>query len=285
MNKNITIGIIVDDLRQIYMAKFLQKEGYKVILIHSDELNFPKQDYHIIEDMHDLIYKSNIIVAPVPFIKVNKIMNITDFLYNLGIQKSNDNTFILYAGLMDNQIADQLNKQNIKYIDYYESENLTIYNTIATAEGIIAEAILNSNTNIHNSEALVLGYGKCAKTLACKLKGLGAKVTICARNNKDLSIAQCAGYNIVNLHNLIMEINRYEYIFNTIPAPILDENILSHINHESIILDIASMPGGVNKEYANNHNINVIHKLGIPGLYSPKSSGIALALDLLKIIN
>ena len=39
-----------------------------------------------------------------------------------------------------------------------------------------------------------------------------------------------------------------------------------------------------NKEFAYNNKIKVIHKLGIPGIYSPKSSGIAIAEDLLNLI-
>ena len=292
MNKNMLIGVIADDLRQIYMAKHLMDRGYNISLICSDNLDSLKDDInkilddltsliYISKDIYDFIDKSNIIVTPIPFIKTQKIMNIADFLSNLN-QKNNKDDFILYAGQIEPHITEQLTINKIKYIDYYYSEPLTIFNTISTAEGIIAEAIINTNTNIHNSNALVLGYGKCAKTLATKLKGIGANVTIAARNKNDLKIAESVGYKVIDLHNLIMVINDYEYIFNTIPAPILNENILKYVNLDAIILDIASKPGGVNKEFAQNIGLKVIHKLGIPGQYSPKSSGVAMAEDLLN---
>lgn len=294
MNKNIVIGVMADDLRQIYMTKYLIDKGYSINLIYSDNLKLPKENIDQIlgnlasmvcfsRDMYEFIDKSNMIVAPIPFIKVQSFMNIADFLTNIN-NKCNKDNFLLYAGQINNDTIEQLNKSNIKYIDYYKSEALTIFNTISTAEGIIAEAISNKNTNIHNSNTLVLGYGKCAKTLANKLNGIGAKVTICARNKNDLKLAESVGYKIVDLHNLIMVINDYEYIFNTIPTPILNENILQYVNPEAIILDIASLPGGVNKDFAKSIGIKVIHKLGIPGLYSPKSSGIAIAEDLLNTI-
>lgn len=294
MNKNMLIGIMADDLRQIYMTKYLIDKGYTISLICSENLDSLKDHIGKIlgnqtsmiytpKDVYDFIDISNIIVTPIPFIKVQKIMNITDFISNIG-NKSNKDSFLLYAGQVNQDITEQLVKENIKYIDYYKSEPLTIFNTISTAEGIIAEAITNKDTNIHNSNTLVLGYGKCAKTLATKLKGIGANVTIAARNKNDLKLAESVGYKIIDLHNLIMVINDYEYIFNTIPALILNENILQYVNPEAIILDIASLPGGINKDYAQNKGIKVIHKLGIPGIYSPKSSGIAMAEDLLSII-
>lgn len=294
MNKNIVIGVMADDLRQIYMTKYLIDKGYRINLMCSNNLDTFKEDIYSIldnlasilntpQDMYDFIDKSDIIVAPIPFIKVHKFMNIVDFIVNISNKNIKDN-FLLYGGQINTDIAEQLIKSNIKYIDYYKSEALTIFNTISTAEGIIAEAIKNTHTNIHNSNALVLGYGKCAKTLANKLKGIGAKVTICARNKNDLKLAESVGYKVVDLHNLIMVINDYEYIFNTIPVQILNENILQYVNPQAIILDIASLPGGVNKEFAESIGIKVIHKLGIPGLYSPKSSGIAMAEDLLSTI-
>lgn len=294
MNKNMLIGVMADDLRQIYMTKYLIDKGYTISLICSENLDSLKDHIGKIlgnqtsmiytpKDVYDFIDISNIIVTPIPFIKVQKIMNITDFISNIG-NKSNKDSFLLYAGQVNQDITEQLVKENIKYIDYYKSEPLTIFNTISTAEGIIAEAITNKDTNIHNSNTLVLGYGKCAKTLATKLKGIGANVTIAARNKNDLKLAESVGYKIVDLHNLIMVINDYEYIFNTIPALILNENILQYVNPEAIILDIASLPGGINKDFAQNNGIKVIHKLGIPGIYSPKSSGIAMAEDLLSII-
>ena len=294
MNKSMIIGVIGDDLRQIYMTRYLIDKGYTVNLICSDNLDSKKDDIHHIlgvlspmlissKDMYEFIDISDTIVTPIPFIKVNKMMNIEDFILNIS-QKTNLDSFFLYGGQIDENISMQLKKANIKYQDYYKSEALTIFNTISTAEGIIAEAIINKNTNIHNSNTLVLGYGNCAKTLANKLKGIGATVTIAARNKNCLKVAESVGYKIVDLHNLIMVINDYEYIFNTIPAPILNENILQYVNPEAIILDIASLPGGVNKEFAYNNKIKVIHKLGIPGIYSPKSSGIAIAEDLLNLI-
>ena len=93
------------------------------------------------------------------------------------------------------------------------------------------------------------------------------------------------GLNTLYLHNLIMEIGKYDYIFNTIPILILNEEIIKKINPDAIILDIASNPGGVDKNAASQYGIIVKHVLGIPGKYAPKSSGEEMAKELINIMN
>ena len=62
-----------------------------------------------------------------------------------------------------------------------KDEILTVKNSIATAEGAIAEAIQKSSRNLHGSRCLVLGYGTCGKTLVSYLTGMFCHVTVCAR--------------------------------------------------------------------------------------------------------
>jgi dipicolinate synthase subunit A len=53
-----------------------------------------------------------------------------------------------------------------------KDEKIVILNAIATAEGTIMEAIRSSDQNLHGSNCIELGYGRCAKVLAQKLKAL-----------------------------------------------------------------------------------------------------------------
>lgn len=296
MTKYKTIGLLVCDLRQLYMARYLADKGFFLHLICSESMNCQKDfkekllelinigsNIRVTYDIDEIIDISNIIVTPVPFNKICEFITIPKFISKIN-EKDDLSTFLLYAGLLDKESQDLLNNSNIKYIDYSKSEKLAIYNSISTAEGIIAEAIIAKNTNLHHSKVLVLGYGKCGKTLAWKLKNLDAKVTVCARKEEDLESAYSMGLNAINLHNLIMEINKYDYIFNTIPIIILNEELLSKVNPECVILDIASNPGGVDKNAALRHKISVRHILGIPGKYSPKSSGEEMAKELINII-
>ena len=299
MSKYKNIGIIACDLRQVHMAKFLVNKGYNIDLCCSEKLFHNKDfkesmynlvhndifsDLKIVYDIEDILNISQVIVAPIPFNKISEFMVIPKFISLLN-EREDSSSILLYAGCIDDDAKIILNETNINYIDYYLSDKLAIYNSIATAEGIIAEAILSKDTNLHGSRALILGYGKCGKTLADKLKGLNVNVSICCRREEDLALGNSLGFNAISIHNLIMEIKDYDYIFNTIPCMILSDEILQKISKDSIIFDIASLPGGVDKNAANKYNITVKHSLGLPGKYAPRSSGIALAKDLLHYIS
>ena len=295
MNEHISIGVIATDMRQIYMAKMLYLEGYKVRLAYTEGLDREKLSRIIDDkilvsrDITDIIETSDIIVGPVPFQKLGEFITLPRFetiISSLKTRFGDDRTKLkfVYGGVIGEEYASLFDSLNIKYIDFMKIEEIAVFNTIATAEGIIAEAIINKDTNLHGSECLVLGYGKCAKTLANKLKGIGANVTVAARKKMDLTTASSLGNSTLNISSLKKHIYGFEYIFNTIPTLILDERVLSQVNSNALILDIASAPGGVDKFTASKLGLKVIHSLGIPGKYAPESSGYELAKYLIESI-
>lgn len=299
MNNNISIGVIACDLRQLYMAKMLAIKGYNVQLIYSEKLENDKTfkdklceivfeselgNLRVSSDIMDILQVSDVIAGPVPMNKISEFMVLPKFLSYL-VSKEHKENFLFYAGMIDKESLEILENASIRCIDYMKSDKLTVFNTIATSEGIIAEAIIHKNTNIHDAETLILGYGKCARTLAHKLSGLSARVTVTARNCDELEAAYSFGYKTFELSLLKDYIYGFEYVFNTIPAPVINDEILERMNSDSIILDIASSPGGVDKNAAIKYGISVYHSLGIPGKYAPKSSGEAIAVHLVDVIS
>ena len=54
---------------------------------------------------------------------------------------------------------------------------------------------------------------------------------------------------------------------------LLNEGLLLKLNRESIVIDIASSPGGVDMEKAKELGIKVIWALGLPGKVAATTSG------------
>ena len=54
---------------------------------------------------------------------------------------------------------------------------------------------------------------------------------------------------------------------------VLDSNLLKCVGRDTIIIDIASAPGGVDFECAKRFGINASLCLSLPGKYSPQTSG------------
>nr|WP_312576912.1 dipicolinate synthase subunit DpsA [Sedimentibacter sp.] len=282
-------AIIGGDQRQIYLACLLDKFGYKIITFGLN-INIPDCSVSTANSFEQAMSSSKTVITPIPFsrdktyITTNdnscngNILSVETFLANLQPEH------FLIGGNIPNEVTEFCSRKTIPYFDLMKNDNISMLNAISTAEGAIAHAIYKSNINLHHSNVLVLGYGKCGKVLASKLGALGAKVSVCARSKIALTEAYTNGFERLEFDMLKSEIKNYNYIFNTIPAIILNDELLSNISSETTIIDIASSPGGVDYKAAKEFNINAHSCLGIPGKISPKSSAEILAENILPIL-
>ena len=181
-------------------------------------------------------------------------------------------------------IKEYCTTHHIPVYDLMEDESVSISNAVATAEGAILEAIMRSPLTLHLSQSLILGYGRCAKILADKLNGLHSKVTIAARAKEALSYAGAYGYNTIPLMDINKYLVEFPFIFNTIPALVLDSASLSYVQKDVTIIDIASAPGGTNFEYCKQLHINASLCLALPGKYAPKTSAHILIDAILSTL-
>lgn len=216
--------------------------------------------------------KADVIIAPIPFTKDGRKINSESI--NIDEFVENINGKILLSGAYLKDIISKL--KNINYYDIMKEESLAILNAIPTAEGAIYEAIKNTNTTLCNSNVLVMGYGKIGKVLSKMLAGIGANVYCEARNKKDLAFIKSMGYNEVDINELKSVLNRMDYIFNTIPVTLLDEEMLKYVKKDVIIIDLASVPGGVDYKKAKEYGINVVWALSLPSKVASKSSAVYL---------
>ena len=140
----------------------------------------------------------------------------------------------------------------------------------------------SKDTNIHKSKSLIIGFGRCAKILAQKLKGLDAEVTISCRNEKDLMLAKALGFDGISLKQLNEYIQDYEYIYNTVPAMVIDTTLIQKMRQDAMIIDIASGKGGVDFEAAKLYQIPAYLCPGLPGKYASYASATILAEYIMK---
>lgn len=280
-----SIGIFNGDKRQVYMAISLLNKGYLVYTYKLQEQILHKN--HIaVNSIDELITFCKVLIGPIP-LTLNDITLPKDIFYNQGgatFCNMLTNEHILIAGKIPTDILDICKKKEIICYDLLENETIAVLNAIATAEATIMEAIRNSDENLHGSNCLVLGYGRCGKVLASKLKGLDAKVTVAARNENSLVYAKVAGLSTIFLNEIKSDIEDFQYIFNTIPFLILDKECLSNVSPDVVIIDIASAPGGVDFEYAKDHGINAKLYLGLPGKFAPKTSAEILLNEIGALI-
>lgn len=259
--------ILGGDPRQLYLARFLIQAGHETSLYYEASPSFSLKE--AMEDSH-------IILCPVPFTKDKAAIYSHNRLPGLdiaGFLPLLKQGHTLFGGNIPLSVEERCRSLGIPCLDFMKMEEVACKNAIATAEGAVAEAISLGPMNLHGSKCLVAGWGRCGEALAWKLKNMDAHVTVGARDQSKLARAACYGYDALLLENLDAQVHTFDFIFNTIPAMVFDAPLAELIKPEAAVIDIASAPGGVDFNACRKHSVRAKLCPGLPGAYSPLSSG------------
>jgi dipicolinate synthase subunit A len=221
-----------------------------------------------------MLHNSSYVLGPIPFFQDGYVKNTS--ITAEEIKSSLHAGQHVFGGNLPKTLTDALEARGIYCHDYMKNEEIAIFNSIATAEGLIADIVTSYPGNLYKSRIVVLGYGKCARTLADRLKGLGCLVTVCARCENALALAYSLGHDTLTLDELNLYAPQFDIIINTIPALVVTKDTLQRITKKTFIYDIASKPGGVDFDTAKLLGLHASLHLSLPGKYAPKASGEAL---------
>ena len=275
-------GILGGDLRYKTIFYLLKKEGYKVCSVcnHYIDDGVRKDD--------DIFFEgTDVIIAPIPFSKDNEKIFLTDCMEmkidDLFRKMNKYDIKLIIGGVISNKVRENAAKYGIRIFDFFEHEAVAVLNAIPTAEGAILKAIEESDRTIFESRCIIFGYGRCGKFLAKDLKGLGADVSVTFRNERDEAYIKSFGYKGINLYDVKSQIYEFDFLFNTIPAPVIDKGIIKKLNQDCVIIDLAQAPGGVDFGFARERNIKAFYCPGLPGRVAPVTAAEILKDAILKI--
>lgn len=172
----------------------------------------------------------------------------------------------------------------VELVDYFAREELTIRNAIPTAEGCIGILLRESTRTLWGANILLLGFGPVGQALGVRLAALGADVTVCARRPEQRALAESLGLRGAELARLGALAPAFDRVVNTIPAPVLTEPVLTALRPGSLIVDLASKPGGTDFAAAQRLGLRAIHALSLPAVCAPETAGEAVARTVLAIL-
>lgn len=272
-----TVYVIGGDLRQMTVSELLREEGYEVCTagLSDEEFNL------------NGLKKADVVILPIPVSYDNVYINaplskrritICEVLDRLG-----ENCFVLGA-CISKDIERMLQDRRLKYNDYYKREELIIKNAIPTAEGAVEIALSEMPVTLFKSRALVLGYGRVGKVMADRLHAMGAEVTVSARKYADFAWIEENRMKAIHTNDLISAVDGFDLIVNTIPAVVLTEDVLCRVRPDTLIIDLASKPGGVDFNMAKKLGKNVIWALSLPGKSAPITSGKIIKETIVNIL-
>ena len=281
-------AIIGGDLRIIKLAKMLSKEENEIYVYGLEKAEELKNNTKIkyCETIKKAIEEVEIVIGPIPFSSNGKTINMPFSDKEVTIREMMHviNAKVLIAGGITPEVYEMANDEYIEIIDIMKREELAVLNTIATAEGTIQIAIENTNKIIHGSEVLILGFGRIGKVLARKLAGLSAKVTCAARKDEDLAWIQAYGHKATNINTIGENLKQFDIIINTVPHIILNEDRLKYVKNDSLLIDLASNPGGIDKKAVKGNKLKFVWALSLPGKVAPTTSAEFIKDTIYNII-
>ncbi len=190
----------------------------------------------------------------------------------------------IFTGVAGPYLSKIATESGLRLIELMKLNEVAILNSIPTAEGAVQLAMEMLPITIHGSCAFVLGFGRIGATLARLLGAMGARTWVVARRPEHL--ARITELNLMPVP--FAEMSRYlgesDMIFNTIPVPVLTGEVLDKVSSGTLIIDLASAPGGVDFQRAASIGVKAILAPGLPGKVAPKTAGRVLAKVIIRLL-
>lgn len=285
--EGICLAVVGGDDREVYLIPELQRLGARIIGLGLEKSPLGKSIEHY-ESFAEIIEQADALLLPMfgtderGLVKA-KYSNYPIILNN-DVLQSIPNYIPLFIGWARPALKAAAQKMKIVVVEIANRDDVAILNSVPSAEGAVQMAMDATNITIHGSESFVLGMGRFGTTLIHLLKGMGAKVTAAARKPSDLARAAEMGVTPLDFQSLEESVSRAEIIYNTVPDKVIGRTILENMSRDAVIIDLASIPGGTDFEYAQLLGIKAFLAPGLPGIVAPKTAGLILAEVYPKII-
>ena len=265
-----TFGVIGGDERMKYLAQSIAADGYPVCVCGLEKLGTCRGAAEC--DLPQLAAKSSVILLPLPATKDGLFLNapyaeneirLDDDFARLFMHKTG------CGGMLQRLTASSSLWREIEPEDYYRREELAVGNAIPTAEGAVGIAIREYPGTINGAKCLITGFGRIGKNLAIILRGMGAEVFCAARKKADLMQMRAFGVQPLTYREIS---RRFDLIFNTVPAKVLTSPVLMQQTRDTLIIELASAPGGTDLKRAEELHLHVIDAPSLPGRVAPKTA-------------
>jgi len=277
--KGVRISVIGGDDREIYLIPELQRLGAEIIGLGLEKSPLGNSIKHA--GSFKEVMAADVLLFPMFGVDERGLVKAKyshrPIFLNKEVLESIPPGVPLFIGFARPALKKAAVNLNIQLLEIANRNDVAILNSIPSAEGAVQMAMEITNITIHSSESFVLGLGRCGTTLVHLLKGMGAKVTAVARKPADLARAVEMGVKAIDYVQLEEEIGRAEIVFNTVPVLILQRDLLDKMSREAVIIDLASIPGGTDFEYAQMLGIKAQLAPGLPGIVAPKTAARILA--------
>ena len=265
MVKARTFWMVGGDERQAVLAGLLAADGHRVHVCGMEER------LHC-EPGLDGIGEAHCVILPLPVLepdgRLHTPLSQKTFVPAAVLNRLRPGQAVL-AGKIPPALYRMAGERGLALEDYFAREELAVLNAIPTAEGTIQLAMELLPVTLHGARVLLFGFGRLGQALGPRLRSLGALVSVAARRAEQRAWAQSMGLDSQRPEGLKEWLGAYDLVINTAPAQVLGVEELAALKEGTPVIDLASLPGGVDDESAAALGVRVVHALSLPGKAAP----------------
>jgi dipicolinate synthase subunit A len=288
MLTDMQIAIIGGDARQLEVIRKLTELDAKLSLIGFEQLDhaFTGANKEKIDEVDFSLIDAIVLPASgtspdghVDTIFSNEKVNLLEEM----VMKTPEHCTI-FSGITNPYLDDLINKTKRHHVLLFSRDDVAIYNSIPTVEGTIMMAIQHTDITIHGSNVVVLGLGRVGMSVARTFHLLGSKVKVGARKPEHIARITEMGLSPFHLDELTNYVSDTDILINTIPHLIVTAKVIAKMPVQTLIIDLASKPGGTDFRYAEKRGIKALLAPSLPGIVAPKTAGTILANVLSNLL-
>lgn len=289
MTTELTIAVLGGDARYLEMIRSLQCSANASVFAVGFEQISQSFTGGIQRELEDIDPQSlDAVILPIPGVGSNGQIETVFSDKNIQLTESwvdqLPNDCVIFTGITNDYLTELCAKRKLRLVSLFDRDDVAIYNSIPTAEGAIMTAIKHTDFTIHGSKVVVLGFGRVGKSVASKFDALGANVKVGSIHDADIARISEMGMKAFFLDRLPEMVRDTDILINTIPALVVKRAIIEQLPVQTLIIDLASKPGGVDFGYAKKRGIEAIHALSLPGIVAPKTAGNILSVVIKQIL-
>ena len=279
-----TFAVIGGDLRAAYLAGALAKDGCRVIAAGLEGTELPAC-VTACTNPSQAIALAECVILPLPVtsdgVNVNAPFSRVPIPLDTVLQAVKEDQLLL-GGQIGEAVQRTLNSRGLSAGDYFAREELAVLNAVPTAEGAIQLAMEELPVTLSGARCLITGYGRIGKVLSRLLVAMNARVRVAARQCSDRALAAIQGCDTCEMGEMADE--PYDVIFNTVPHKVFTREVLEKLEKHTLIIDLASRPGGVDFHAAADLRLKTIWALSLPGRVAPRSAGEIIKQTVMNMI-
>jgi len=280
----VRIAILGGDGRSVQLAKILAEDGNKVRSFALEKAESSPRVYRA-GCLQGCVYGAEIVILPIPAER-GGMLNAPYSEQKITMESVLSALWpgqAVIGGAFGDSVHAAAREAGLTEVDLMKRESFALGNAFLTAEGA-AECLSSlSDRAIWGSSVLVTGWGRVGKAAARTLSAMGAAVAVAARKASDRAEAMLCGCASLELSAIPAVIDGFDFIVNTVPARVLNEAALGAVPKDSVLLELASAPGGFDRAYAEKLGIRAAYAPGLPGRYAPRSAAELMAAEIYAI--